>query len=93
MLPIDPKYHALRDAGRSPEDVFRQVLADGGDTVAAIRTVRGVFGLDLRQAKEVLVRAEGWASSLAEHEGRIARDIIEAINEEEGQQPPTGESP
>jgi hypothetical protein len=56
----------------SPHDYFRRVVADTGDRIAAIRAIRERFGLDLRQAKEVMLQAEGTAASLDEHEGRIA---------------------
>jgi len=50
----------------SPHDHFRRVVAETGDRIAAIRSIRERFGLDLRQAKEVMLQAEGTASSLAE---------------------------
>lgn len=55
-----------------PHDQFRRVVAETGDRIAAIRAIRERFGLDLRQAKEVMLQAEGTAASLAEHEERIA---------------------
>jgi hypothetical protein len=77
----------MRDAGRSPEEVFRQVLADGGDGVVGIRTVRRVFDLDLAQAKEVMVRAQGWANSLGEYQERIAEWLLEGTNPAEPRPP------
>ena len=56
----------------TPHDLFRKVLAETGDYITAIRTIREQFGLDLRQAKEVMLQAEGIAESVAEHEQRIA---------------------
>jgi hypothetical protein len=56
----------------SPHDHFRRVVADTGDRIAAIRAIRERFGLDLQQAKEVMLQAQGAASSLAEHQERIA---------------------
>jgi hypothetical protein len=56
----------------SPHAHFRRVVAETGDRIMAIRAVRERFGLDLRQAKEVMLQAEGTAASLAEHEERIA---------------------
>jgi hypothetical protein len=56
----------------SPHDHFRRLVADTGDRIAAIRAIRERFGLDLRQAKEVMLQADGTAASLAEHEERIA---------------------
>lgn len=42
----------------TPHDLFRQVLADTGDRIAAIRAIRHRFGLDTRQAKEVVLAAD-----------------------------------
>ena len=49
-------------------DDLKQVIAETGDRIAAIRLIRERFGLDLVQAKEVMLQAEGTARSLAEHE-------------------------
>jgi ribosomal protein L7/L12 len=83
MSNSDAKYEQMRGAGASPEEIFRQVLADGLGDVAAIRTVRVLFGLDLRQAKEVLIQARGWAASLEEYQNQIA-DWIEQYREDKG---------
>lgn len=64
----------------SPHDHFRRIVADTGDRTAAIRAIRERFGLDLRQAKEVMLQAEGIATSLAEHEERIANALIQELN-------------
>ena len=56
----------------TPHDHFRRVVADTGDCIAAIRAIREQLGLNLRQAKEVMLQAEGNARSLVEHEERIA---------------------
>jgi len=63
----------------SPHDHFRRVVADTGDRIAAIRSIRERFGLDLRQAKEVMLQAEGTAASLAEHEQRIADALGQVV--------------
>jgi hypothetical protein len=63
----------------TPHDLFRQTLAATGDRIAAIRSIRERFGLDLRQAKEVMLQAEGTAASLAEHEERIAAALEQAL--------------
>ena len=60
----------------TPHELFREVFGSTGDRIAALRAVRDRFGLDLRQAKEVMLQAEGTASSLDEHEGRLA-DALE----------------
>jgi len=69
----------------SPHDHFRRVVADTGDRIAAIRAIRERFGLDLRQAKEVMLQAEGTAASLAEHEERIAAVLLDNRKPTSGQ--------
>ena len=56
----------------SPHELFLQTLAATGDRIAAISTIRERFGLDTRQAKKVMLQAEGTAKSLDEHQERIA---------------------
>src|SRR5262245_44257770 len=64
----------------TPHDVFRQVLATTGDRIAAIRTIRERFGLDLRQAKGIMLEAEGVAKSVDEHQRALAR-VLEAVSQ------------
>jgi hypothetical protein len=63
-------------------DVFRQTIAATGDRIAALKAVRVRFGLDLRQAKEVMLQAEGTAASVDEHEERIAIALEQALAEQ-----------
>ena len=63
----------------SPHEVFRQTLALTGDLITAIRVIRERFGLDLGQAKEVMLQAEGIAASRQEHEERFIPAVKEAI--------------
>lgn len=65
----------------TPHELFNAVVKSTGDRVVAIRTIRERFGLDLRQAKEVMLQAEGAAASLDEHEERIAADLEEDFEE------------
>jgi hypothetical protein len=60
------------------------VFADTGEQIAAIRAIRERFGLDFRQAKEVMLQAEGVANTLAEHEERIAIAVVQALRQMEG---------
>jgi hypothetical protein len=59
----------------TPHEVFRQVLAATGDRIAAIRTIRERFGLDVRQAKEIMLQAEGVAESHDEHLQAMAWEL------------------
>jgi len=68
----------------TPHELFRQVYASSGDFWLAFRTIRERFGLDFRQAKEVWLQAESIAPSLAEHEQRIADELLRALEEQDG---------
>ena len=56
----------------TPHKLFRKVLDDTADPVAAIRAVREVFGLSLSEAKDVWVQGTGQAASLNEHQEKLA---------------------
>jgi hypothetical protein len=81
----EAKYSAMRDAGASPHEIFRQVLADGLGDIAGIRMLRLVFGLELRQCKEVMIQTRGWANSIDEHEERIADEVEEMFKQRKNQ--------
>ncbi len=69
------KYAGMRAADSSAEQVFAQAAHDGLDLVTRIRLIRAVFGLSPGQAKEVMLRADGIANSLDEHQQRIADQL------------------
>ncbi len=57
----------------TPHELFRETLATNNrDFIAAIKAIREQFGMNLRQAKEVMLQVEGTATSLDEHEERLA---------------------
>ena len=62
----------------TPHDLFRSTLAATGDRILAIRTIRERFGLDIRQAKEIMLQAEGWATSLEEHQASFV-PVVEQL--------------
>ena len=68
-------------------DHFRQAFAATGDRIAALRAVRMHFGLNLRQAKEVMLQAEGSAATLDEHESRVAVALQQALAEQNQAEP------
>lgn len=70
------KYEALKRAGRSPAEVYREANADGVGDIDAIRMLRSVFGLSLGDAKEAMIVARGTAGSLREHEEAIAKELM-----------------
>src|SRR3979411_1619649 len=48
------KYNGMKAAGASPRDVYNAAKSDGVDEIAAIRLLRELFGLSLRQVKQVI---------------------------------------
>jgi len=75
------KYESMKNSGASPEQVYREAVRDGWDSIGRIRLVRAVFSLTPREAKEVFVRAEGQGDSLQQYQGTIA-DRLSAKNVE-----------
>lgn len=63
----------------TPHELFLQVLSETGDRSAAIRMIRKHFGLSLWQAKEVMLQAEGTASSLDEYQEQWAPALEEVL--------------
>jgi ribosomal protein L7/L12 len=76
---------AERQQRETPHDLFRQVLADTGDRITAIRMIRERFGLGLAKAKEVMLQAEGMAATLDEHQERLAEALTHIPREREAQ--------
>ena len=52
------KYAQLRDSGAPPRDVYLAAGADGVDDLTRLRMLRRVFGLSLKEAKQVSGAAE-----------------------------------
>ena len=69
------KYERMRQDGSSPEDVYRQAVADRIDLIARIRMLRSVFHLSHLGAKAVVVGAEGRSQSLDEHQEKVADEL------------------
>lgn len=65
----------MRDAGSSAEQVYEQTVQDGIDPITRVQLIRAVFGLSAGQAKEVILRAEGLAKSLDDHQEKIAKTL------------------
>jgi hypothetical protein len=53
------KYRRMRDEGADAAAVCRCAVNDGVDPIPRLRMLRAVFGLDLRDAKEVMIAVEG----------------------------------
>lgn len=63
---------------------MQRMLRDGLGDADAIRLIRSLYGLDLVAAKEVLVRAEGWAPSLDAYQESLVPAVERARDESEG---------
>jgi len=59
----------------NPRKLFREVLGDTKDPLAAIRAVREVFGLSVEEAKEVWLQATGQAATLSERQEKLAAEL------------------
>jgi len=76
------KYVAMRDRGTRAEEVFRQALQDGLDTMACLRMVRQVFHLSLIEGKAVMIKANT-GGALQEHEEALLPGLKQALRETE----------
>src|SRR5262249_14674602 len=83
MDDVRHEYRHLKNGGASPHEVYRRVMADGAGEIEAIRTIRVLYGLDLREAKEVMVQAEGWGASLSKHQARFVEPAERLLAERE----------
>ena len=63
----------------NPLKLFRTVLDETSDPLAAIRAVRDVFGLSVTEAKEVWVQATGRAGSLTERQEELAAALPKIV--------------
>ncbi len=68
-------FESMRDSGVSPEQAYLNARNIGIDTITGIRMIRAVFSLSPREAKEVMLRSDNSATSVAENQERIANRI------------------
>lgn len=52
--------------------------------IDAIRMIRAVFGLSLREAKEAMIVGSGTAESLEAHQEAIARELEQELEDQDG---------
>jgi hypothetical protein len=71
------KFEQMKRSGASAEEVFLEAVRDRIDPISRIRLIRAVFSLTPGQAKEIIVRAEGEAASLDQHQANIAKKLTE----------------
>lgn len=74
------KYEQLKSQGISAEDVYRIAQTDGLTSIERIKLIRELYNLGLREAKEISIVASGIASSLDEHQSKIADALQNAID-------------
>lgn len=77
------KYEAMKQRGRSPQEIYRAGIADGLDWAASIRLLRALFDLDLPGAKEVTLQADGIGNSLDEYQESLLPAIEQALADAE----------
>lgn len=75
-------FAVLRDRGASPRTACRIASTWELCEVQRIRMLRLIYGLSLRDAKEVLLVEAGTATSLDEHEARVAAELAAASAKE-----------
>ena len=67
---------ALKRRGLKPELAFKVMREAGYSFFQAQRAICSLFELDLDQAKDVIVRATGAASSLPEYQAKLAEELL-----------------
>lgn len=63
----------------SPRHLFRRILKESGNPVAAIRAVREVFGLSLAEAEVVWMEAVGQTGELSDHQYELAAAELRVV--------------
>jgi hypothetical protein len=63
----------------SPRPLFRRILKETGNPVAAIRAVREVFGLSLAEAKALWMESVGQTEELSDHQQELAAAQLRVI--------------
>ena len=78
------KYETMREAGASPEDIFRAARADQLDLPICFAALRSVCGLSMVEAKGVYFEVGGSVNELeAFHQEVILPTIQQYIDEED----------
>lgn len=78
------KYRQMRESGATAAVVYTAAKHQGMDTVMRYRLLREVFDLDLAQAKEVMIVADGGAS-LEAHQENLIEPLRQLLEENEEQ--------
>lgn len=75
------KYEDLKEGGASPEQVYRSAEADGMEWLTRLIMLQSVFGCSLIEAKEFSIIADGEATSLSEHQEKLAEGLEKALKD------------
>lgn len=75
------KYEILHNQGIMPLETCLLAKSDGLSLAERIRMLRSIFNLSLIQAKEIEVMASTGASSLLEHQEKLANTLNQILND------------
>ncbi len=75
------KFETLKDSGSSAREVAVVAIEDGFDFRQGLFMLRSVFGLDLVNAKEAWIQANGFADSPSEYQEMLIPDIEAVLND------------
>lgn len=71
MMDDFQKYKEFADQGATPNDISLAAKAEGGHFIERIKLVRQIFGLSLKEAKEVTIVADGLGTSLDDYQAKL----------------------
>jgi hypothetical protein len=67
------------DKSMGAETLFRKVRSDGGSDVDAIRITRKVFGISLLDAKDIMLKLDGWQAGVESYQKEVVLPIVEEL--------------
>lgn len=67
------------DKSLGAEELFKNVRIDGGSDIDAIRIVRKVFDMSLLDAKDIMLRLDGWKAGVEAHQRDVVLPIFENV--------------
>jgi hypothetical protein len=73
------KYEQLHRQGVTQKKVYEIALADNLDPITLIRMMRKVFGLSLREVKEIKIAVLQPSDSLGEYQDQFLCDVEVAV--------------
>lgn len=79
------EYKHLKREGLSAIEIYKTGKTRGLDNIALLRLLRYLFQYNLVEAKEIMIIAEGRASSLEEYQETLFSGLENAFKEDEEQ--------